>query len=100
MSHWCESCNDRFDRPHWDMSTPLGEHLAGVEYGWVGRLVAIEAAAKELAAAVAPLLDGDTVVPYHSAWEIDTHHWADGEKLHERLAEAHGKLAGLLGDDG
>jgi len=94
--HWCEHCDSLFDRPHHGAD---GTHLAGVEYGGYGRRLALEAAARELAAAVQPLLDRDVLVPFWSAWEIDTHAGADGEKLHERMAVAHGKMAALLGDD-
>lgn len=96
-SHWCEYCQHRFDREHFDLSQDLGPHLAGVEFGPYGHQLAIEAAARELASAVAPLLDRETVAPFLCAWEIDEP--ADGKEMHLRLAEAHGKLSGLLGDD-
>jgi|SRR6185369_7011972 len=97
----CALCRDWFPRSHFaedDVEHFAEDHLVGAEYGPYGRLLAIEAAARELAAAVAPLVDDETVSPYWSAWEIDTHAGADGEKLHERLAEAHEKLAVLLGE--
>jgi hypothetical protein len=38
--------------------------------------------------AVAPLMNRDTVQPFASAWEIDTHDGADGERLYDRLRAA------------
>jgi len=96
--HWCEHCGDWFAVDHYDDlivpdddDSPCtgGGHKVGVEYGPIGRLLAIEAAAKELAAATDPeALDDGTLEPYSTAWY-----------RRDWIAEAHGKLAGLLGDD-
>lgn len=85
--HWCDFCGDWSDHRHYDPDEPLGLHLAGVEYGPYGRLLAIEAAARELVDAADPeVLDDGTLDPYCTA--SNRMGW---------IAEAHGKLAGLLG---
>lgn len=52
---------------------------------------------RDLLQAVAPLLDRDTVSPYRSAWDIDPHHGADGEAMHERLRVAYDRAVAALG---
>jgi hypothetical protein len=95
--HWCDHCGGWFDLQHYDRSQDLAPHMAGAEYGDYGRLLAIEAAAQDLASAVAPLLDREVVSPFITAWEFDGYSSFDGKDAHQRIAEAHGKLAALLG---
>lgn len=59
-----------------------------------------EQALRALLDAVEPLMDGELVQPYYSAWEIEVHTLPlteSGETMHERLKAAYQAARGTFG---